>query len=137
MEFSIRFAHGVRSVFNSSDCYNPTQLERELSLDSNKVKLIDGWVHFAWKPFKKFNHQFRANAKERIIQCRFIPKGSHYVMEIVYEIDTVDYLDYSDRNWLNIQNYQALHRESRYPFHHNNTDGLLRYRQLHTNLIIH
>lgn len=55
-----------------------------LSLDSNKVKLIDGWIHFAWKPFKKFNHQFRTNAKERIIQCRFIPKGNYYVMEIVY-----------------------------------------------------
>ena len=37
MEFSIRFARGVRSVFNSSDCSNPTQLERELSLDSNNV----------------------------------------------------------------------------------------------------
>ena len=37
MEFSIRFAHGVRSVFSSSDCNNPTQLERELSLDSNNV----------------------------------------------------------------------------------------------------
>ena len=37
MEFSIRFAHGVRSVFNNSDCNNPTQLERELSLDSNNV----------------------------------------------------------------------------------------------------
>ena len=37
MEFSIRFAHGVRSVFNSSDSNNPTQLERELSLDSNNV----------------------------------------------------------------------------------------------------
>ena len=37
MEFSIRFAHGVRSVFDSSDHNNPTQLERELSLDSNNV----------------------------------------------------------------------------------------------------
>lgn len=37
MEFSIRFAHSVRSVFNSSDHNNPTQLERELSLDSNNV----------------------------------------------------------------------------------------------------
>lgn len=37
MEFSIRFAHIVRSVFNSSECNNPTQLERELSLDSNNV----------------------------------------------------------------------------------------------------
>ena len=58
-----------------------------LSLDSNKVKLIDGWIHFAWKPFKKFNNQFRTNAKDRILQCRFIPKGSHYVMEIVYEME--------------------------------------------------
>lgn len=37
MEFSIRFARSVRSVFNSSDHNNPTQLERELSLDSNNV----------------------------------------------------------------------------------------------------
>lgn len=37
MEFSIRFAHDVRSVFNSSDHNNPTQPERELSLDSNNV----------------------------------------------------------------------------------------------------
>ena len=37
MEFSTRFARGVISVFNSSECNNPTQLERELSLDSNNV----------------------------------------------------------------------------------------------------
>lgn len=68
-----------------------------LSLDSNKVKLIDGWIHFAWKPFKRFNHQFRTNAKERIIQCRFIPKGSHYVMEIVYEMEVPEYNEQSER----------------------------------------
>ncbi len=37
MEFSIRFARGVSSVFNSNDHNNPIQLERELSLDSNNV----------------------------------------------------------------------------------------------------
>lgn len=38
MEFSIRFARGVISVFNSSEYDNPTsRLERELSLDSNNV----------------------------------------------------------------------------------------------------
>lgn len=37
MEFSIRFARGVSSVFNSRYHDNPTQLERELSLDSNNV----------------------------------------------------------------------------------------------------
>ena len=68
-----------------------------LSLDSNKVKLIDGWIHFAWKPFKKFNNQFRTNAKDRILQCRFIPKGSHYVMEIVYEMEVPECNEQSER----------------------------------------
>ena len=37
MEFSTRFARGVISVFDSSDHFNPIQLRRELSLDSNNV----------------------------------------------------------------------------------------------------
>ena len=37
MEFSIRFAHGVRSVFYIGDGSNLVQLERKLSLDSNNV----------------------------------------------------------------------------------------------------
>lgn len=68
-----------------------------LSLDSNKVKLIDGWIHFVWKPFKKFNHKFKTNAKDRIMQCRFIPKGSHYVMEIVYEMEVPECNEQSER----------------------------------------
>lgn len=39
-----------------------------LSLDSNKVKLKNGYVYFAWKPFKKFNNLFRTYAKDRILQ---------------------------------------------------------------------
>lgn len=68
-----------------------------LSLDSNKVKLKNGWIHFAWKPFKKFNNQFRTNAKDKIIQCRFIPKPNYYVMEIVYEIRIPECSKYKDR----------------------------------------
>lgn len=68
-----------------------------LSLDNNKVKLVDGWIHFSWKVFKKFNYQFRTNARDRIIQCRFIPKGSHYVMEIVYEVEVPNCLEQSER----------------------------------------
>lgn len=37
MEFGVRFACGVSSVFSSMDYDNPIQLERELSLDSNNV----------------------------------------------------------------------------------------------------
>ena len=37
MEFNLRFAYNVMSVFNSSESGNPTQLEMNLSLDSNNV----------------------------------------------------------------------------------------------------
>ena len=58
-----------------------------LSLDSNKIKLKNNYIYFAWKPFKKFNNKFKTNAKNKILQCRFVPKGSHYIMEIIYEIN--------------------------------------------------
>lgn len=61
-----------------------------LILDSNKVKNIDGWIYFAWKPFKRFNNMFRTKVKGRILQCRFVPKGSNYIMEISYDIDVPD-----------------------------------------------
>lgn len=79
----------------------PNYLDKDgrytLCLDSNKVKLIDGYVHFAWKPFKPFNHRFKTNIKDRIIQCRFIPKKNCYVMELIYEIDAIDCLNTSER----------------------------------------
>lgn len=77
--------------------YKPKDGRFVLSLDSNKVKLKDGFVYFAWKPFKQFNNQFRTNAKDRILQCRFIPRGSHYVMEIVYEMEIPECFNISDR----------------------------------------
>lgn len=77
--------------------YRPKDGRFVLSLDSNKVKLKDEYVYFAWKPFKKFNHMFRTNAEERILQCRFIPHNGHYTMEIVYEIEVPECSDISDR----------------------------------------
>lgn len=68
-----------------------------LSLDSNKVKLKNGYVYFAWKPFKPYNNMFKTNAQERILQCRFIPRCGKYVMEIVYEIEVPDVSETSDR----------------------------------------
>ena len=68
-----------------------------LSLDSNKVKLKDGYVYFAWKPFKPYNNMFKTNAQERILQCRFIPRCGKYVMEIIYEIEVPDISETSDR----------------------------------------
>ena len=68
-----------------------------LSLDNNKVKLKNGYVYFAWKPFKDFNNIFKTNVKDKILQCRFVPKGSHYVMEIVYKINVPECIDTMER----------------------------------------
>ena len=65
-----------------------------LSLDSNKVKLKNGYVYFAWKPFKKLNNTFKTNVKNRIIQCRFVPRESYYTMEVIYEIEVPECLPY-------------------------------------------
>lgn len=77
--------------------YKPKDGRFVFVLDSNKVKLKDGYIYFAWKPFKKFNNQFRTHAKERIIQCRFIPRGSHYTMDITYEMEVPDCNEQSER----------------------------------------
>ena len=77
--------------------YRPKDGRYVLSLDSNKVKLKEGYVYFAWKPFKPFNNRFKTNAKERIIQCRFVPRGSGYIMEVVYEIEVPNCLDECER----------------------------------------
>ncbi len=46
-----------------------------LSLDSNKLKIKEWLCIFCMETIqKKFNNLFRTNAKDRILQCRFIPR---------------------------------------------------------------
>ncbi len=60
-----------------------------LALDNNKVGIKDGMVYFKWKVFKFMNNTFTSKipSAAKIMQCRFIPKGSCYVIEIVYQIE--------------------------------------------------
>lgn len=60
-----------------------------IGLDSNKFKIKDGMVYFCWKPLKQFNNLFytKISLDAKLIQCRFVPRASDYVMELVYQID--------------------------------------------------
>ena len=40
--------------------------------------------------FTKENEIIKANDIQKLMQCRFVPKGEYYIMEIVYEIDVPD-----------------------------------------------
>jgi len=60
-----------------------------LGIDNIKFSIQDEFIHFSWKPLKLLNDRFRTKipAESKLIQCRFIPRGTSYVMEIVYEIE--------------------------------------------------
>ena len=58
-----------------------------LGIDNIKFAIKDGYLRFSWSKLKPLNNIFKTNAYGRLMQVRFIPKRSHYVLEIVYEID--------------------------------------------------
>lgn len=60
-----------------------------LGIDNIKFAIKDGFIRFSWKPLGGLNGLFRTKIPtgSKLMQCRFVPKGSCYVMEIVYEID--------------------------------------------------
>lgn len=70
-----------------------------LLLDNNKVGIKDGKIYFKWKKFKIMNNIFSTKipTSARVIQCRFVPRGSDYIMEIVYEIEVPDCCEESKR----------------------------------------
>lgn len=51
-----------------------------------QCRIQNGEIYFSWKPLRHFTG-IKTNAKGRIIQIRFIPNGSIYVMEVVYQVE--------------------------------------------------
>ena len=54
-------------------------------LKNIQCSLSEGIFRISYKPFNQYT--VATHATGRLIQCRFVPKSSHYVMEIVYEIE--------------------------------------------------
>jgi putative transposase len=63
-----------------------------LGLDNNKVMIKDRFIYFAWKPLKVLNNHFITKIPQdnKVFQCRFIPTGSSYTMEIIYEVEVAE-----------------------------------------------
>ena len=56
-------------------------------LTNLQSQIKDGYLYFAFKPLKPFNNTFITKIKGKHMQTRIIPKGSCYVLEIVYELE--------------------------------------------------
>lgn len=54
-------------------------------LKNNQTFIKDKYLNFQLKAMKSY--KFKTNAKGRLISVRFVPRGTIYVMEIVYEIE--------------------------------------------------
>lgn len=60
-----------------------------LMITNNLFKIRNGEIYFSWKPLNKFSG-IKTRVSEKTLQIRFVPLGSCYYMEIVYQVDTLD-----------------------------------------------
>lgn len=68
-----------------------------VGLDNNKFKIKDNMIYFCWKRLKQFNNLFytKIPSEVKLIQCRFVPQGSNYMMEVVYQTEVPEALNES------------------------------------------
>ena len=60
------------------------------TLTNMQTQIKNGYLYFAFKRLKAFNNTFKTNATGYHLSTRIVPKGSCYVMEIVYQIEVPD-----------------------------------------------
>lgn len=65
------------------------------ALKNVQCSLKDGLFRISYKPFNQYT--VRTHAQGKLMQCRFVPRGSHYVMEIVYEMEVPKCNEQSER----------------------------------------
>lgn len=66
-------------------------------LTNMQAQLKDGYIYFAFTPFKPFNNLIRVKFKGKLMQTRIVPKVGYYVLEIVYEIEVPEVNELSSR----------------------------------------
>lgn len=80
----------------------PNYLDKERGrficvLTNMQSQIKDGYLFFAFKPFKPFNNMIKVGFSGKHMQTRIIPKLGYYVLEIVYQIELPDLNNNTDR----------------------------------------
>ena len=68
--------------------YLPKDGRQVFILKNTQCSLNDGVFRISFKPFGGYT--VNTHAEGKLMQCRFVPKGEYYIMEIVYEIEVPD-----------------------------------------------
>ena len=75
--------------------YLPKDGRQVFMLKNIQCSLNDGVFRISFKPFGGYT--VKTHAEGKLMQCRFVPKGEYYIMEIVYEIEVPDCTEEIDR----------------------------------------
>jgi putative transposase len=75
--------------------YLPKDGRKEFALKNIQCRISDSKLIISFKPLKDFT--VNTNVIGKLMQVRFIPKGTCYVCEIVYETEVPDQKDYNNR----------------------------------------
>lgn len=67
------------------------------TMTNMQTHIYDGCLYFAFKPLKFLNNTFKTKVKGKLLQTRIVPKGSCYVLEIVYEIEIPKIKEFNNR----------------------------------------
>ena len=71
--------------------YLPKDSRQVYMLKNIQCSLKEGQFRISFKPFGGYT--VKTHVKGKLMQCRFVPKVDHYVMEIVYEIEVPDVIE--------------------------------------------
>lgn len=66
-------------------------------LKNIQFKITEGYVRFSLKKLKQYNGLIKSNVKDKVMGIRIIPRGSVYILEIVYEKEVKELKEETNR----------------------------------------
>lgn len=66
-------------------------------LTNKQTQIKDGYLYFAFTPFKPFNNTIRVRFNGKHSETRIIPKNGYYVLEVVYQKPVYQEKELTDR----------------------------------------
>lgn len=86
--------------------YLPKDGRQVYMLKNIQCSLQDGVFKISYKPFNQYT--VRTHTQGKLMQCRFVPKGEYFIMEIVYEMEVSECDESIDRIYsvdLGVENF--------------------------------
>ena len=62
-----------------------------------QFRIENGYIRFSWYKLKPFNNLIKTNIVDKVLSIRIIPKGSVYILEVVYEKEIPEPKEFNNR----------------------------------------